>query len=88
MVRRDPHLFSPGANGYFLETLQLEREQMEIDVAIRKVYGPRDPECPVHDGPWKERYVTWPAHKKSFRKWFAEHYPRPVHDKNNRSDRF
>lgn len=76
MAKEDPHLFGPHARQYFLDTLQLEQEEREIEAAIRKVYGPLPPgESPPVSTLWTDRYHPQPEQRKLFLKWFHEKYP-------------
>ncbi len=76
MAKEDPHLFGPHAQRYFLETLELERYQQEIDIAVQKVYGPPAPGEPARGSTlWTDRYYPLAERRKIFLKSFNEHYP-------------
>ncbi len=60
----------------FLDTLELEREEKEIEAALRRAYGPPKPGEPVHVSTlWTDRYEPKPEQRKVFLKWFHEKYP-------------
>jgi hypothetical protein len=48
LAKEDPHLFGPHSHRYFLDTLEMEREEKEREAALRSVYGPPKPGEPVH----------------------------------------
>ena len=76
MAKQDPHLFGPHARRYFLDTLQREAEEQEIEIALRKVYGPPAPGQPAHVSTlWTDRYFPQPKQRRLFLKWFHEQYP-------------
>lgn len=76
LAREDPQLFGPHARRYFLETLQLETHEMQIDAGVRKVYGPPAPGEPARVSTlWTDRYCPRPEQRKAFRKWFNAQYP-------------
>ena len=78
MAKEDPHIFGPHAHQYFLDTLEMEREQQEAEAALRKVYGPPSPNQPKHVSTlWTDRYPPEPKQRRLFLKWFHEKYPLP-----------
>ena len=73
-ARADPHLFGPHAARYYQDTVQAARREAEIEVALRKVYGPSQPgDPPRGPGVWTRRYALDPQWR-GFRKWFREQY--------------
>jgi len=48
LAKEDPHIFGPHARQYFLDTLEMEREQQEAQAALRKAYGPPSPNQPKY----------------------------------------
>ena len=75
-AREEPHLFGPHAQQYFLDTLEMERHEAEMEAAIRKVYGPPAPGEPPHVSTlWTDRYCPAPGERRLFLKWFHEQYP-------------
>ncbi len=77
-AKEDPHIFGPHAQKYFLDTLEMEREQREREAALRRVYGPPKPGGPAFVSTlWTDRYVPEPKQRKMFLKWFHEKYPWP-----------
>ncbi len=76
MGKDDPHLFGPPAQRYFLDTLQLERHEQDVEAAIRKVYGSPTPGEPARVSTlWTDRYFPKPEQRKMFLHWFNENYP-------------
>jgi len=73
MARADPHLFGPQARKYFLDTIQLEKDQEALNAELRKVYGTSADAHPPSTV-WQDRYCIPPASQKLFRKWFREFY--------------
>jgi hypothetical protein len=73
-ARADPHIAGPHAGRYFRDTLQMEREQREIDAALTRVYGPEPPGTPPRPTVWQERYFIPTDQMPVFRKWFRENY--------------
>jgi hypothetical protein len=77
-AKEDPHLFGPHARRYFLDTLELERREQEIQLALEKVYGPPLPGQPTPCSTlWTDRYCPSPKQRRSFLRWFREQYPGP-----------
>ena len=80
MEKRDPHLFGPRARDYYLDTLRLEQRDQEVEAALRKIYGPRDPGAPARVSTlWSDRYPEFSSasQHRLFLKWFHEQYPSP-----------
>ena len=76
MAKEDPHIFGPHAHRYYLDTLDLEQREREVEAAIRKVYGPPPPgEPPRVSTLWTDRYFPPPEQRRLFLKWFHEQYP-------------
>jgi hypothetical protein len=76
MAKADPHIFGPHARKYYLDTLEMEREEQERESALRRVYGPVKPGEPEYVSTlWSERYAPKPEQRKLFLKWFREKYP-------------
>lgn len=75
-AKREPHLFGPHAHAYFLETLQLEKREQEIESALNKVYGPPPPDVPERISTlWSDQYFPkTPLQQRIHRKWFKEKY--------------
>jgi hypothetical protein len=74
MARDQPHLYGRHASRYYRDTLQEIEFEAEMEVAIRKAYGPPKPgEPPPGPGVWTRRYVLDPQWR-GFRKWFHERY--------------
>lgn len=73
-ARTEPHVFGPQAGRYYRDTLQMEREQREIDAALTRVYGPEPPGTPSRPTVWMDRYYIPTAKMPLFRKWFRENY--------------
>jgi hypothetical protein len=78
LAKQDPHIFGPHARHYLLDTLEMEKEEKEIEATLRRVYGPPKPGEPVHVSTlWTDRYYP-PANREGrriFFKWFHEKYP-------------
>ena len=74
LTKADPHLFGPHARRYYLDTVQAAQQEVEVEAALRQVYGPPKPgDPPPAPGVWTQRYFLnpqWPG----FRKWFREQY--------------
>jgi len=69
VAREDPHLFGPESGRYFLETLAEERKAVEIEAALRRVYGPPSPgETSPVARVWQERYPEFKSAREK-RKW-------------------
>jgi hypothetical protein len=80
MAKADPHIFGPHSRRYFLDTLEMEREQNEREAALRSVYGPPKPGEPEFVSTlWTDRYnpPPTPEGRRIFLKWFHEKYPLP-----------
>jgi len=78
MAKEDPHIFGPHSHQYFLDTLEMEREEKEIEAALRRVYGPPAPGQPERVSTlWTDRYYPKPEQRRLFLKWFHEKYPLP-----------
>jgi hypothetical protein len=79
MEKRDPHLFGPRARDYYLDTLWMERQHLEAQAALRKIYGPPDPSQPERAFTlWTDRYhFTSRRQYRRFLKWFHWAYPSP-----------
>jgi hypothetical protein len=76
MAKEDPHIFGPRSREYFRDTLKLERQEQEMEAAVRKVYGPPVPGQPEHVSTlWTDRYLPEPKQRRLFLKWFRENYP-------------
>ncbi len=74
MAKADPHLFGPHARAYRLDVLRMEQESKIIDAALDKVYGPAPADEPRSRSIWEEHYNIPPEQRKTFFKWFKEHY--------------
>jgi len=77
LAKEDPHIFGPHAHQYFLDTLEMEREQQECDAALRRAYGPPKPGEPKYISTlWTDRYYPPddPELRRIFFKWFHEKY--------------
>ena len=76
LARRDPHIFGPHAQRYFLDTLRLEQQQRATEAALNQVYGPPAVgEPPPVSTLWTDRYFPQsPAQKRIHLKWFKEQY--------------
>ena len=76
LARRDPHLFGPHAQRYYLDTVRLAQEQQEIDAALHNVYGPPPSGEPQTGSTvWTDRYVfRTPEQHRLHLRWFQEHY--------------
>src|SRR4051794_35681196 len=46
LAKAEPHIFGPHSRRYFLDTLEMEREQKEREAALHTVYGPPKPGQP------------------------------------------
>ena len=76
MAKEDPHIFGPHARKYYLDTLEMEREEKEREAALHSVYGPPKPGEPEFVSTlWTDRYYPTPEQRKLFLKWFHEKYP-------------
>ena len=74
-ARRDPHLCGPHAQRYYADTLKMERDQVVIEAALDRVYGPAPAgESPPARDIWRERYDIQLREERRFRKWFREQY--------------
>ena len=67
----------PGpSHQYYLDTLEMEREEKEREAALRSVYGPPKPGEPEFVSTlWTDRYEPKPEQRNLFLKWFHEEYP-------------
>ena len=74
MAKADPHLFSPHAHAFYLDTLREDQQAQEIEAALDKVYGPDPERAGRLRSVWQERYNIPPEQRKFFLKWFKEHY--------------
>jgi hypothetical protein len=77
MAKRDPHLFGPRAREYYLDTLRLERQEQECQVALDEVYGPPSPDQPKLSSTVRtdRYYFSDPQQRLQFLKWFHKNYP-------------
>ncbi len=78
MPKAEPHIFGPHSHQYFLDTLEMEREQNEREAALQSVYGPPKPGEPEFISTlWTDRYYLPPTAegRRIFLKWFHEKYP-------------
>ena len=79
LAKEEPHIFGPRSHQYFLDTLQMEREQEEREAALRSVYGPPKPGEPEFVSTlWTDRYnpPEDPELRRIFFKCFHEKYGR------------
>jgi len=78
LARKDPHIFGPHSHQYFLDTLEMEKAEKEIEAALRRVYGPPKSGEPVRASTlWTDRYnpPQSPKLRRIFFKSFHEKYP-------------
>jgi hypothetical protein len=78
LAKKEPHIFGPHSHQYFLDTLEMEREEREREAALRSVYGPPKPGEPVYvSTPWSDRYYPPddPQGRRIWFSWFHEKYP-------------
>ena len=78
MAKAEPHIFGPHSHQYFLDTLEMEREEKEREAALRRAYGPPKPGEPKFVSTlWTDRCnpPEDPKRRRIFIKWFHEKYP-------------
>jgi hypothetical protein len=78
LAKAEPHLFGPHSHQYYLDTLEMEREQKQREAALRCIYGPPKPGEPEFVSTlWTDRYYPPddPEGRRIFFKWFHEKYP-------------